>query len=136
MRVGDDQLRAGQAAGAQAAEEAGPERAVLAVADVEPEHLPVPVSGHAGRHDHGLGDDTVIDGGLAVGGIQEHIRGAPARPGTGPGNAATSVSRPAQIRLTSLLPIPVSAPSALTRSSTLRVEVPCRQAYMMTANSD
>src|SRR5665647_3950680 len=34
----------------------------------------------------------------------------------------TSSSRPAQIRDTSLLEIPVSAPRALTRSSTLRVD--------------
>jgi hypothetical protein len=41
-------------------------------------------------------------------------------------NAATSVSRSAQIRLTSDLEMPLSAPSALTRSSTFLVEVPCR----------
>ena len=41
-------------------------------------------------------------------------------------NAATSVSRSAQIRLTSDLEIPLSAPRALTRSPALRVEVPRR----------
>jgi hypothetical protein len=40
-------------------------------------------------------------------------------------NAATSVSSSAQIRETSDLEIPASTPKALTRSSTLRVEVPC-----------
>jgi hypothetical protein len=39
-------------------------------------------------------------------------------------NAATSTSRSERIRLTSLLLMPLSAPSAATRSSTLRVEVP------------
>jgi hypothetical protein len=71
--VGDDQLHPGQAAGLQAAEERGPERAVLTVADLEPQDLPVPVRGHPGGNDDGLGDDPVIDPGLAVGGIQEHI---------------------------------------------------------------
>jgi hypothetical protein len=40
-------------------------------------------------------------------------------------NALASVSKSAQIRETSLLEIPVSAPRALTRSSTVRVEVTC-----------
>jgi hypothetical protein len=40
-------------------------------------------------------------------------------------NAATSASSSAQIRLTSDLEMPASTPRALTRSSTLRVEVPC-----------
>jgi hypothetical protein len=71
--VGDDQLHPGQAAGAQRPQERGPERAVLAVADLEPEHLPVPVGGHAGGDDDRLGDDPVIDAGLAVGGVQEYI---------------------------------------------------------------
>ena len=39
--VGDDQLRPGQAALDQAAEEAFPERLRLALADVEADHLPV-----------------------------------------------------------------------------------------------
>ena len=41
-------------------------------------------------------------------------------------NAPTSSSRSAQMRDTSDLEIPESAPSAFTRSSTLRVETPCR----------
>jgi hypothetical protein len=41
-------------------------------------------------------------------------------------NAATSWSRSAQMRLTSDLLMPLSAPRARTRSSTLRVETPCR----------
>jgi hypothetical protein len=33
----------------------------------------VPIGGGAGGHDDGLGDDPVIDAGLAVGRVQEHI---------------------------------------------------------------
>ena len=43
-----------------------------------------------------------------------------------PVNAPTSRSRLAQILETSELEIPVSAPNALTRSSTFLVETPCR----------
>jgi hypothetical protein len=49
--------------------------------------------------------------------------------------AATSVSSSAQIRETSDLEIPASTPRALTRSSTLRVEMPCTSASMTTASS-
>jgi hypothetical protein len=51
-------------------------------------------------------------------------------------NAATSVSRSAQIRDTSDVEMPQSVRSVFTRSSTLRVEVTCRKASMITANSD
>ena len=43
--VGDDQLDPAQPAGLQRAQERGPERPVLAVADVEPEDLTPPVGG-------------------------------------------------------------------------------------------
>ena len=43
--VGDHQLRPGQAAGLQRAQERGPERAVLGVADIEAEDLTAPVGG-------------------------------------------------------------------------------------------
>jgi hypothetical protein len=39
------------------------------------------------------------------------------------------------MRLTSLLLMPLSAPRARTRSSTLRVETPCRYASITTANN-
>jgi hypothetical protein len=39
------------------------------------------------------------------------------------------------MRLTSLLLMPLSAPRARTRSSTLRVETPCKYASMTTANN-
>ncbi len=61
--------------------------------------------------------------GLAVSGIQEHVlEGRLSQAAVR--NAATSVSRSAQVRDTPDLEIPLSALSALTRSSTLRVEVP------------
>jgi hypothetical protein len=54
--VGDDELDPGQAAGLQGAQEPRPERPVLAVPDVHPEYLAVPVVAHAdGDHD-GLPD--------------------------------------------------------------------------------
>jgi hypothetical protein len=52
-----------------------------------------------------------------------------------PRDDATSASRSPQIRETSDLLIPVSAPRAFTRSSTFRVETPCRWASIATANS-
>ena len=72
--VGDDQLHAGQAAGLEGAQERGPERAVLAVPDVDAEDLAVAVGADADRDDHGLGDDLVVHPGLAVGRVQEHVR--------------------------------------------------------------
>jgi hypothetical protein len=59
--VRDDQLHASQAAGLQRAQERGPERAVLAVTDLEAQHLPVLVGGHAGGDDDCPGHHPVID---------------------------------------------------------------------------
>ena len=44
--IGDDQLDAGEPAGLERAQERGPERAVLAVTDVQAQHLPTAISGH------------------------------------------------------------------------------------------
>ena len=74
MGVGDDQLHPVQAAGLQRAQERGPERAVLGVADVEAEDLTPPVGADPGGDHHGLGHDPPIDPGLAVGGVEEHVR--------------------------------------------------------------
>jgi hypothetical protein len=71
--VGDDQLDPVQAAVAQTAQEVGPEHLVLAVTDVDPEHLPAPVGRDAGGDDDGPGDDPPVDPCLAVGGIEEHV---------------------------------------------------------------
>jgi hypothetical protein len=72
--VGDDQLHPTQPAGLQAAEERGPEGAVLGVADVEAEDLPAAVAGHPGRDHHRLRHHPMVHPGLAVGGVQEHVR--------------------------------------------------------------
>ena len=74
VRVADDQLHPAQAAGLQRAQERGPERPVLGVTDVEPEHLPAPVGGHPGRDHDRLGHHPTVHPGLAVGGVEEHVR--------------------------------------------------------------
>ena len=62
----------------QAAQEAGPERLVLAVAEVDAEDLPVTTGGDAGGHDDGPGHDlpqgVVAD--MHVGGVEVHVREA------------------------------------------------------------
>ena len=72
--VGDDQLHPAEPTRFEAAQERGPERAVLAVADREAEDLPPPVGAHAGGHHHRLRDDPAVDPGLAIGGVEEHVR--------------------------------------------------------------
>ena len=96
--VGDDQLHPAQPAGLQRAQERGPERAVLGVADGEPEHLPPAVGADPGGHHDGLGDHPPVDPGLAVGGVEEHVGERAARPGYRSRKAPTSASRSAQIR--------------------------------------
>jgi hypothetical protein len=71
--VGDDQLDPAQTTGFEAAQERGPERTILGVADGEPQHLAPAVSADSGGHDHGLGDDPPIDSGLAIGRVEEHV---------------------------------------------------------------
>ena len=71
--VGDDQLHPSQPAGLQAAQEGGPEGAVLAVADGEAQDLAAAIPAHASGDHHGLGDHPAVDPGLAVGGVHEHI---------------------------------------------------------------
>ena len=55
--IGDDEPHRAQPAGAQAAQEPGPERLVLAVADVDTEDLPVAASGDPRGHHDGAGHD-------------------------------------------------------------------------------
>ncbi len=69
-----------QPAGLEPAQEPGPERAGLAVADVEAEDLPTPVRGHAGGDDDGLRGHpaapaaaVATDPGLAERRVEEHI---------------------------------------------------------------
>ena len=59
-----------------AAQEAGPERLVLAVADVDAEDLALPAGGDPGGDDHGAGHDLAegVVADVDVGGIQVHVR--------------------------------------------------------------
>jgi hypothetical protein len=132
--VGDHQLHPGEPSGLQRAEEGGPERPVLAVADVHAQHLAAAITTHAGGHHHGLGDDPPVDPGLAVGRIDKDVGEALAGQRSVPEGADLAIES-AQIRLTSLLLLPLSAPKARTRSSTLRGETPCKYASITTANS-
>jgi len=54
--VADHQLHACEAAFPQAPQESGPERLVLDVAHLDPQHLALARSGDADRHDRGFGD--------------------------------------------------------------------------------
>jgi hypothetical protein len=44
------------------------------VADIEPEHLAAAVAGDSGGDHHRLGDDPMVNPGLAIGGVEEDIR--------------------------------------------------------------
>jgi hypothetical protein len=72
--IGDNQLHPTQPASFEAAQELCPERAVLAVAHGEAEHFAPAISPDAGGDHHRLRHHAVVDPGLAVGGIQEHVR--------------------------------------------------------------
>jgi hypothetical protein len=74
VSIGDDQLHPAQTSRLQAAEERGPERAVLRVADGESEHFAPAIGPDAGGDHHCLRYDAVVDPGLAVGGVEEHVR--------------------------------------------------------------
>ena len=62
-----------EATGLQRAQERGPKRPVLRIADLEAEHLTPPVGGDAGGDHHRLGDHPAVDPGLAVGGVEEDV---------------------------------------------------------------
>jgi hypothetical protein len=112
-----------QPAGLETWEKGGPNGAVLAVTHGEAKDLTAPVSAHAGGDHDSLVDHPPVHAGLAVGGVQEHIRER--QPGQErSANERTSPSSSWQMRETSLLLMPESAPSARTRSSTLRVKTP------------
>jgi hypothetical protein len=112
--------------GLERAQERGPERAVLAVADVDAEDVAVPVRPDPDRNHDGLGDDLMVDARLAVGGVEEDVRVGRGGQGAAAERGDLVVQVGAQIRLTSLLEIPVATPRACTRSSTFLVETPCR----------
>ena len=74
MRIGDDQLHASQPAGLQRAQEPGPKHLVLTVADIEAEDFAASIGGDTERDHDRLGHHPVTHSGLAVGGVQEHVR--------------------------------------------------------------
>jgi hypothetical protein len=73
--VGDHELHAAQAAGAESLEERGSEGAILRVTDVDTEDLSVAGGGHAGGDDHGAGHDPTPDPALQVGGDPAAVGG-------------------------------------------------------------
>jgi hypothetical protein len=121
-----------QRAGANGDTDVRGRRAVLAVADVEAEDLAAPVGADSGGH------TTACAATRAprprwwwppTRALQKQASrntyGNATSVNDRSRNAATSTSRSAQIRDTSVLEIPVCAPIAATRSSTLRVDPPC-----------
>ena len=73
MGVGDHEPHAGQAAIGEAGEELTPERLVLRVADIDTEHLTMPIGTQpGGDHDRLRGDVTVLAD-MHVGGIQPDV---------------------------------------------------------------
>ena len=129
VRVGDDQLDATQAAGLQGSQERSPERTVFAVPDIETRGLrgarrrrprrPRPRPGRSPGGSPGPCSRS------RPGTRRERPSGPGARVGPGtprprcPGRRRSGSPRTWRS--------PLSVPSALTRSSTLRVEVPCRR---------
>src|SRR3546814_8996070 len=74
VSVGDHQFHPVHPAGLEGAQERGPERLRLGVADLEAEDFPAPVGGYADRDDDGLGDHPPSDAGFAIGRVEEHVR--------------------------------------------------------------
>jgi hypothetical protein len=77
-------LHPDQPSGLQGAQERGPEGAVLAVADVQAQHLPAAIGGDPGGDDDRTADDPAIDSGLEVGGVHEQVREDGVRQRAGP----------------------------------------------------
>jgi hypothetical protein len=72
--ISDDQLHALESARLERSQERRPEGPVLAVTNVQAEHLAAAVAADPGGHHHRLGDHPTVDPGLAIGGVHEHIR--------------------------------------------------------------
>ena len=121
--VGDHQAHPAEAPVLEAAEERGPEHLVFAVTDVDAEHLAVAVDRHRGGDDHRPRHDPVLVTSLDVGGVEVHVRHGDVIEAPGP-ERGDLLSIPAQIRDTVDFDTPDSQPSARTRSSTFRVDVP------------
>jgi hypothetical protein len=122
--IGDDQPDAGEGPSAKRAEELGPERLGFGVAHGAAQHLSLAGGGDAGDHHHRPGDHLASDAALEVGGVGEEVGELDMAERPGPKGRHLLV-QPLQVRLTSLLEIPLAAPRAATRSSTLRVDTPC-----------
>ena len=123
--VGDHQAHTGQPAAAQRAQELGPERLLLRVADGDTEDLPVAAGGDPGGDHDRAGHDLMEVGvaGFDVGGVQVHV-GELDVAECAVAERVDPTSSLAQIRDTCDFEIPESIPSAATRSSTERVETP------------
>jgi hypothetical protein len=93
VMIGDHQRHAAQAAGTQPLEERRPEGAVLAVADLDTQHLPVTGTGDTGGHHDSAGDDPPPDPALQVGSVREHVR----EPGVVEAAVAESVELPVEL---------------------------------------
>ena len=73
MRIGDDQLDATQATSGQTAQELGPERLGLAVADGHAEHFAPAIGVDCHGNDHRHRHYMMVAAGFDVGGIQPEI---------------------------------------------------------------
>ena len=73
VSIADDEPDAVESAVLEVAEELGPERLALRVADVDPEDLAVAVGPDNGGDDHGLGDDLPRFADVDVGRIQPYV---------------------------------------------------------------
>jgi hypothetical protein len=74
MGIGNNQLHPGQPSRLERPQKRRPERAILAVTNVQAEDFPAAVGGHAGGNDDRAADHAAVDPGLEVGGVQEQVR--------------------------------------------------------------
>src|SRR5215207_5547482 len=124
--VGNHQLGAVQAAFLQGAQEAAPKHLILGVAHIDAQDFPAAGGGDSGGDYDSQAGDLPAGAGAAdvqVGGVEEQIR----KRGVVQGPAAErrhGLVQPSKIRDTSDFEMPESMPSAVTRSSTARVETP------------
>ena len=73
MLVGDHQLDTAQAAVGEVGEELTPERLILGVTDVEPEHFAVPVGAKTGSDHNRLRRDVAVLANMHVGGVEPDV---------------------------------------------------------------
>jgi hypothetical protein len=121
--VADDETDTAEASAAKRAEELAPEHLGFGVTDRAAQHFAFACQRDAGRDDHGAGHDLTADAALQIGRVREHVgeldmaqRAASKRRHL----LVETGADPAQL----VLLMPLVAPSAATRSSTLRVDTP------------